>query len=238
MQSWVLLVLGLQCIVIALGGVVLLVGSSPVSCVLCPVCGGCVRKVLGTRHYRAHTVDTPGVVSSVERSSISIGHRSSSDSLGSGSSRIGHLNWSSRLSRSSNILDSSIVRISSIGVSSIGYGSSSVGHWSSNGFHMDIRFSSNLLMDIWLGSNLSCLNWLLMNISLSSYFFMNIWLGSNFLVDVRLSSNFSCLYRLFMNIWLGSYFLMNIWKSNWSNIPLLWSRGSKSCRDNGQQNKE
>jgi len=41
-----------------------------------------------------------------------------------------------------------------------------------------------------------------------------------------------------MNIWLGHNFLMNIWKSNWSNIPLLWSRGSSSCRDNGQQNKE
>jgi len=203
------------------------------------MCQG-VADVLGTWNNRAYTVDTACVISSIGvRSSVSICHRSSSNSLGSGCSSISHLNWSSssRLSRSSNILDSSIVRISSIGVTSIGYGSSSIGHWSSNGFHMDIRLSSNFFMNIWLGSNLSCLNWLLMNISFSSNLFMNIWLGSNFLVDVRLSSNFSCLYRLIMNIWLSSNFLMNIWKSNRINI-FLWSRGSNCCRDKGQQNKE
>merc|ERR1719516_17826 len=151
--------------------------------------------VLSTRDNRSNTVDTSCMKSSISyRSSVCVCGRSSS---------VGVLYRSSRLCWSRDILDSSI------GVASISYWGSGVGHGGDNWLHVNIGLSSDILMDIGLSSN----------------FFMNI----------RNSSNLSCLYRLFMNIRLCSNLLMDIRKSKWG---LLWGRSRQCCRYKGQQDKE
>merc|ERR1711964_890103 len=198
--------------------------------------------VLGlcARDNRSNAVDTSGVETSVGiRSSICVGNRSGSSNRGSSSnwsSSIGVGDWSSWLGRGSNVLDcSSMVRVSSIRVSSISYGSSGIGDWCSYWFHMNIRFSFNFLMNIGFSSNLSSLY----------RFFMGISLSDNILMHICLSSNSSSLYRIFMNISLSSNIFMNIRFSNnifmdirESNRGFLWSWGSNGCRNNGQRDKE